>query len=523
MKYNGMSRMRILFAASCMTGAVLVVGGLLLGVQSASAVDDGPTVINSCLQQIFADPPVKNSNKLNCTANDISLGKVLEVSPTKCTKGTTIPFLQLKFELDVTANSRYDAALVTRIDGSCDIATDPDCGYARGDGVNATGTCAVSWFNNTGGAASNLDMDTCGDFNSGIYITTLTIPNVECADLNGDKMLDLPYCTSWHSNQGTVCTAPTNISSDGTSYTGDTGTFHPDTKSKCVCDDDFSVPVEVEDAEIVTTKTASPTTRPESGGVVSYTASVHNSGVVNTLYIYELLDDPYGNLLAIPDCSGDPTAGMPGPCADSSVTTPCNTLTNYPIAPGGDVSCVFKAWVSGDAGDEITDTVEYCADSSSDSGNTGETSDCDDDDATVTITDEQVDPSLTKSAVSSVCQRDVTYTVVVTNNSTIDTLTLQALADNKFDGITAPHAAGGGYEQVVSTTCGVAIASGGAGALPYDIAASGNYTCQFVGRINGCDYTHMNTVTGTTLDDDLVSRMPTGSATVYSSTSPPSP
>jgi hypothetical protein len=34
------------------------------------------------------------------------------------------------------------------------------------------------------------------------------------------------------------------------------------------------------------------------------------------------------------------------------------------------------------------------------------------------------------------------------------------------------------------------------------IAASGNYTCSFVGRINTCLGTHTNTVTGSATDDD---------------------
>jgi hypothetical protein len=73
-----------------------------------------------------------------------------------------------------------------------------------------------------------------------------------------------------------------------------------------------------------------------------------------------------------------------------------------------------------------------------------------------TYTDVRENPVLTKTALATACQVDVTYQVVVTNSSAQDALTLNSLSDDKFGVITSAHAAGGGFEQVVSTTCGQA-------------------------------------------------------------------
>jgi hypothetical protein len=151
--------------------------------------------------------------------------------------------------------------------------------------------------------------------------------------------------------------------------------------------------------------------------------------------------------------------------------------------------------VSGDTGETITDVVEVCGTDGS-----GHADICDDDDADVTITDVSETPSLTKDALSAACSVDVTYQVVVSNNSAIDTLTVDALADDGFGDITTVH------DNVISTTC----ATGGT------IAVSGNYTCSFVGRIasNSCSFTHTDIVTADVTDDDGVESQPSDNASV---------
>jgi hypothetical protein len=453
----------------------LVLGGLLFGAQAAYAADSGPTTTGDvCMQHVFGDP-VTNSNKLNCTANDIQLSRAISVSPGSCIEGETFT-LTATFETIVTANARYDAGFFFRIDGGSN---------ARGDGVNADGTCSLSRLAlpaPAGSPALNLDGDTCGDLNAGTYNVTFTIPGVTCVGVPdpqnpGKKILKLPNCTSWHSNQATSCSI--NDLQNG---------FDPDTKSKCVCDDTFTVPVIVEDATLNVVKTAAPTTVPETGGTVTYTVNVTNQASFVSVTIATLVDDIYGNLHTTNPNVTDNT---------------CPNLVGVVLGPGASTSCSFKAFVSGDTGQTVTDVVEVCVTQN----NTGSTI-CGDDDADVTITDVPSTPSLVKTALSAACTVDVTYQVVVNNNSTIDTLTVNSLTDDKFGNITTVHAAGGGFKEVVSTTC----ATGGT------IATSDNYTCSFVGRIDtgtgACSIDHTNRVTGNVTDDDGVNSTPSDTATV---------
>jgi len=449
----------------------LALGAGLVITRTASAVDNGPTVTGEvCMQKVFGTP-LTNSNKLNCTANDIRLSRATSVSPDSCIQGETFD-LTATFETIVTANARYDAGFFFRIDGG------PN---ARGDGTNATGTCSLSAL--TPGVSPALDPgdgDTCGDLNADTYSITFTIPNVLCNDLDDDGFLNLPNCTSWHSNQGTACDISDPFA------TSDAVDFHPDTKSKCVCDDTFQVPVIVETATLTVVKSASPTSVPETGGQVTYTVQITNEADVVSVTIDSIIDDLYGNIGA-----GDPAGVTDNTCPD---------LIDDVLAPNGGTTCSFKATVSGDSGQTVTDTVDVCGTDSA-----GHTDVCGHDDADVDITDVSGTPTLTKTAQSTSCAVDVSYQVVVSNNSAIDTLTVNALSDDKFGDITTVQG------SVISTDC----ATGGT------IAKGSNYTCSFVGRISStsCSFTHTDKVTGTVTDDDGVQSSPFDTATVTVSTS----
>jgi hypothetical protein len=282
--------------------------------------------------------------------------------------------------------------------------------------------------------------------------------------------LQLPNCTSWHSNQGTSCNIDNALD------------FHPDTKSKCVCDDKFTVPVIVEAATLEVVKTASPTTVPETGGTVTFNVNVTNKASFVSVTLSTVVDDIYGNLHT----------------TNANVTdNTCPKLVGVVLGPGASTSCSFKAFVSGNSGQSVTDIVEVCGNQN----NTGALI-CDDDDATVAITDVSAAPTLAKSAISAACTVDVTYQVVVSNKSAVDTLTVTSLTDDTFGNITQVQG------NVISTDC----ATGGT------IAKSGNYTCKFVGRIDtgtgACSIDHTNTVTAGTRDDDGVQSTLTDSATV---------
>lgn len=480
-----MLRFETLFAA----GAAVIAA--TLGAPPATAQDNGPTQTGEiCMQKVFGTP-VTNSKRLNCTANDIRISGVATdaegnplVSPSSCIEGTEFT-LEATFEIDVTANSRYDAGFFFRIDGT---------GTARGDGTSASGTCSLSALEPSIPPALGLDGDTCGDLNSGVYEVTFTIPGVECVGVDdpanpGKKILRLPNCTSWHSNQGTACSI------------GDAFSFDPDTKSKCVCDDDFTVPVIVETAMLSVVKDASPTTVPETGGQVTYGVQVTNDAQFVSVELTTLTDDIYGNI-AIPGCD---EAGPPSPCNAGITDNDCDSLVGVVLAPGAMASCSFKALVSGDTGDVVTDVVEVCGDQT----NTNEEI-CGDDPASVTVSDVPAVPALVKTAQSSSCTVDVNFQVVVSNNSVVnDTLTVNSLMDDKFGDITQVQG------NVISTTC----------ATGASIAKGGNYTCSFVGRIDtgsgACSIDHTDTVTGGVTDDDGQSYTPSDSATVNVNTTFP--
>lgn len=440
----------------------------------ALALDTGPTVTGEiCMQKLFGSP-VANSNRVNCTAGDIRLSRVISVTPTACTEGTTFD-LTATFEVNTTANSRYDAGFLFRIDGGLN---------ARGDGTLATGECSLSALTVppvAGSPALNLDRDSCGDLNAGVSRVTFTIPDVHCEDSDLDGKLNLPYCTSWHSNQGTQCAISDPFS------VANASAFKPDTKSKCVCDDNFQLPVDVEEASLEVQKSASPTQVPEHGGTVTYTVTVKNLAEVESVIIDTLVDDQFGDL---------------ADAGNANVSeNDCPDLVGETLGPGASLSCTFKAFIAGNAGQTHVNEVEVCA------TQTGFTELlCDVATAEVSILDEYTDPTVDKSA--SACALNVVYQVVVSNNSDIDMLTVSALTDDRFGDVASVH------DNVLATTC----------SLPTTIATQDNYTCSFTGLIaeSDCDFEHSNQVMADTVDEDGVADQTTsGTVTVTVSAGTP--
>lgn len=480
-----------------------IVCGLLAGAQPVFAELSGSTVQGEiCMQKLFGEP-VANKNLVNCTAGDIRLSDVIEVSPTTCIKGSTFT-LRATFLTDVTASARYDAGYIFRTDGT---------GTARGTVNPVTklveGSCSLSGLfigNDVPGV--DLDGDTCGDLNSGEYEVTFEIPDVSCTPKPGTDLVRLPYCTSWHSKLGTVCNSVPPVTN--------AFEYAPDTKSKCVCDDDFSVPVIVEQATITVTKTVLPSELFEPGGTVSFEASIKNDSSFENVTIDSIKDfiDPDGadteiDLTAIPACtSGEPDSSTPF-CTDTGQTA-CSTLISVSIAPGATETCQFKGFIEGNAGDKVKDEIEGCV---TQPGNNNAKI-CAYDDKIVIIKGRYQAPTASKTATGTAnCSLDASYTVTVNNNDTIESQTLNAMADSKFGDITQTHAAGtvsDGFcdglatcEAVLSTTCGIAKPTG-AGVLPATIAASGQYSCMFTGKIvnSSCDFSHNNIVTATVVDGD---------------------
>jgi len=375
-------------------------------------------------------------------------------------------------------------------------------------GGQVSGTCSATQLLNSAATAVdgvlNLDGDTCGDLNSGSYNLTFFIPNVLCqaAPNTNPPVLKLPNCTSWHNNQGTACSIDANM-----------GDANPDTKSKCVCDDNFTVPVLVETGTLEATKavkTGTPSSRPEPGGAFTYSISTTNKSAIQVITLDRICDNRYGTIVkvaAAPDC----TAGTVG----SIDSTTCSLSPAVVLQPGDSQSpppansvyaCEFTASLTGSV-QTLQDTVTFYGHDGSNHAVQASAN------ASVSITDTPPTASVEKTLLGLACA-EVDYHVKVTNTDTADaSITLNSLDDSTFGSLTSVHG------DVLATTCGVSTSATppGPGTLPATLnkSAPGNtYECGFTARF--CAGQHTNQVTAKVGDADtntLVSQ-PSNSLTV---------
>lgn len=464
--------------ARCIGAATpLVVGGLLLGAPPAQA-----QVAGSCMQDVWKAHG--NSQSLTCTANDVTLSSADNIC-VHVTKGgpqdqippggdgcqdpnpdgqfTCVANQEFTFTADftmpLTAQARYDLGLYIATDGG------------GSDGA-LTGSCeanVVTAANSPTFINKDAGLDICGDIDSAntpqVIRETVT---VMCADTNSDSRVDLPWCTSWRQpGANEVCDSATFTTA---------GTFDafPGSPSKCNCGT-LNIDVFLETASITVVKDAVTPTVSEAGGDVTYSVAVTNHAQVSSVTLDSLIDDLYGDI----------TKKAP----DNPLISDTNcTLATIPAEPSDQnpYTCQFTVAVASgayNAEETITDVVTACG--SDDFGHFGL---CDDDPADVTVVDASSPPDLTKTATATqTVAVDVQFSVGVTNTSSIDTLSLTSLTDDKFGNITAVQG------NVLSTTC----------AVPQVIAPSGNYACSFVGRISATGL-HTNVVTGAATDDDGV-------------------
>jgi hypothetical protein len=492
---------------------LVAVGGLLVGAQPASAqpttctgnVGDPDTCTgnNVCMETLFG-------GNLNCTANDVRIGFADNVRDpvsgapiVSCIEGSTLTFTA-DFHVVLTAQERFDIGLYF------DITGDPDNNGARG------GTCSVSKITSANNAANfiNLDNpsqpgDSCGDINSthNPQVVTLTLSaaceegprffnpatglcQVTAPSPDAQHCVSLPNCTSWRqTGANDVCNSPLDA--------------FPGTKSKCNCDDTFGIPVIVEAATINVVKTASPTQVPETGLTVTYTVGVENTSSFREVRIDTLTDDIYGNLLdpANPEVTNNTCLSLA-----NTVLQPGGPTLDCPPASSSCAVCTFQAFVSGNPGDTITDTVTSCGTQLPVTVPPSPLV-CDFDDADVAITDVVGDPKLTKTAgpaATAACTLtvDVNYSVSISNPSEVDTLTVNALTD---DGVDITVATG----DIVSTTC---VTDGNPATCEVGgvIPTSNSCSCSFVRRItasgtvsgNTCSFSDTDTVTANMTDSD---------------------
>jgi cysteine-rich repeat protein len=389
-------------------------------------------------------------------------------------------FYTCSFTATVTGNAFYtetDVVTVTAIDDDDETIEDDDSASVTlldvPSAIQVQKTANLTQVNEPGG---NVIFTV-------VVTNTSTVDTVTITTLTDDIFGNL------HS-KGT-CAVPQGPLAPGASYTcsftevvsGNAGQVKTNVVTAAGTDDDGQ-PVQDTDDAVVTIlnvpsairvlKTADPTEVDEPGGNVSFTVVVENLSAVDTVTITTLTDSVYGSLNPKGTCSVPQT-----------------------LPPGASYTCFFTAPVVGNAFDVETDVVTASgADDDSDPVS-------DNDDASVTIQDVPSVIEVTKTANPDAMKPPggpVTFTVVVANLSTADTVTITALTDSVHGNLIGKP----------GSTCSV----------PQALAPGASYTCTFTATVSGVDgYTETDLVTASGVDDDGFSRSATDSATVSISSS----
>lgn len=179
----------------------------------------------ACMQDAPGSP-----SGLVCTANDVSIASVnnIQVLDDGCQfPGDTVTFTAT-WDLQSTSTERYDIGLYFATAG-------------QSSAKNGATSCSVSTLANAPVPPwSNLDGDACGDITSAAQVHPQITMTAVCTPDPTTNLLKLPYCTSWDNNAGGVCSTPADA--------------FPATKSKCNCQDGFTVPIivpEFADIEVI--------------------------------------------------------------------------------------------------------------------------------------------------------------------------------------------------------------------------------------------------------------------------------
>ncbi|MBN1193286.1 MAG: DUF11 domain-containing protein [Coriobacteriia bacterium] len=218
--------------------------------------------------------------------------------------------------------------------------------------------------------------------------------------------------------------------------------------------------------DISVTKTASPTSVPETGGNVVYTFVITNNNAYHPITITEITDDKFG-------AGAGPEYDLL-PAAKSQ-----NGGMDITLAPGGAFAFTYSATLASDSLTPHTNNVTVTGVDSFQRSDTAT------DDETVTFTDVPPVISVTKTAIPKSVPEDggyVTFTVTVYNPGPED-VTLTGLVDDVFGDLTL----------LASTDL----------TLPQYIPIGDSYSGWFTVPLSSDTLTpHTNTVTATAVDDE---------------------
>ncbi len=217
-------------------------------------------------------------------------------------------------------------------------------------------------------------------------------------------------------------------------------------------------------SSILTTTTAFPASVSESGDEVTFTAVIENTSAYDAVKIQSVTDSIYGD-----------------------VGSSCGTALPVNLAPGSKMKCIYKKFISGNAGEEHTSSIT--ASGKDDDGNQVEST------GDATLTYENSLPKITISKTADKSQvmasgEEVTFTIVVQNISAdSDPVTIKTLADDIHGNLNG------------SGNCTV----------PQLIQPGGSYTCSFQALVGRDD---TDTVTASGTDDESTPVSDSDSTTV---------
>lgn len=271
--------------------------------------------------------------------------------------------------------------------------------------------------------------------------------------VNGN--LRCQYTVSIQGNQGDL-------------YTNEVVVTGIDDDNQPVSDQDqATVPITNLPSSLLVTKQAHRTIVPEPGAQVTYTVRIQNTSLADTVTITSVVDSRIAN-----------------------AATFCEAPLPVALPPNATLQCSYSLLVQGDVGDIVVNRVTAVG--RDDDGNLVTASDQEE----VRITDVPSALQVVKAANPSAVPETggtVTYTVTIKNISAVDVVTVTQVTDDLFGD--------------VSTDC--------LPTLPARLGVNDEIRCQFVRDLSGdVGQAHTNIVTATGIDDEGLSVLGTGEATV---------
>ncbi len=235
-------------------------------------------------------------------------------------------------------------------------------------------------------------------------------------------------------------------------------------------------------------------TKPENGGTFYFKVTITNESPADTISVTSLADI-VGNdgvdvdNLVCPGATEENPDGIP-----------------FDLTPGAHVTCTFSRDLVGNGGATETDHVDVGWTDDEGSVQEPESSN----DAIIALTDVPSTITVTKTANPTVVQDSgpVTFTVVVRNNSAVDTVYIQTLTDSIYGDVNGKG----------TCTLEDGIDEGPAGSRR--ILPGASYTCSFTATVSN---TETDVVTATGVDDDDQPVSDDDDATVTVNHTPPPP